>query len=132
MKDRKFFYFVIHVTCIQTALNLEAAGQQTSLDDTNLALMAILYQLLEDVIIILSTASPFDAGDDEEDEDEEDYDDDEDDDDLDDDDDNDYLPGKKVNLTIRFIQFTNLNNILFFKKFFVIAVFSMTQNLGNR
>lgn len=90
MKDRKFFYLVIHMMCIQTALSLESASTN-ALTDIDISLIAIYYQLLEDVIIILSTASPFDDGDDED----EDEDEDDEDDDLSDEDD-DYLPGKKV------------------------------------
>lgn len=74
MKDRKFFYFLIHLMCIQTALSLE---EKSNGKDADLALMSIYYQLLEDVIIILSTASPFDTVDDDNSEEDE-YDDDED------------------------------------------------------
>lgn len=96
MKDRKFFYFVIHLLCIQTALNLENAassGVTSKLDEVDFNLMTIYYQLLEDVIIILSTASPFDDGDEDE-ESEESEDDDEDEDD-DDDESDDRFMGKK-------------------------------------
>lgn len=95
MKDRKFFYFVIHLLCIQTALNLEnAASSLTSkLDEVDFNLMTIYYQLLEDVIIILSTASPFDDGD--EDEDSEESEDDDEDDEDDDDESDDRFMGKK-------------------------------------
>ncbi len=68
MKSRTFFYFIIHLLCIEISFNLqeEVDDRQVpaegglvvfkSLTDT----MSVLYTLLEEVIIILSTASPFD------------------------------------------------------------------------
>ncbi len=68
MKSRTFFYFIIHLVCIEISFNLqeEVDDRQVpaegglvvfkSLTDT----MSVLYTLLEEVIIILSTASPFD------------------------------------------------------------------------
>ncbi len=68
MKNRSFFYFLIHLICIEVSFNLqeEADDKVTqvkegfeifkSLSDK----MSVLYTLLEEVIVILSTASPFD------------------------------------------------------------------------
>lgn len=77
MKDRRFFYFLIHLMCIQTALNLEKAADPSALAEVDFSLMTIYYQLLEDVIIILSTASPFEDDEDDDDEEEEEEDEDE-------------------------------------------------------
>jgi hypothetical protein len=78
MKNRNFFYLIIHLLCIQVGLNLENASDELAHNSkaggenvlmTRLAdRMSIYYSLLEEVIIILSTASPFDADDDSEDE----------------------------------------------------------------
>lgn len=93
MKDRKFFYFIIHLTCIQMALNLENHSHH-QLTDIDVSQISIYFKLLEDVIIILSTASPFDsAGEDDDDDDDES---DPDGDNGDDDDDDFYTPNKKV------------------------------------
>jgi hypothetical protein len=119
MKDRKFFYFVIHLLCIQTALNLENAassGVTSKLDEVDFNLMTIYYQLLEDVIIILSTASPFDDGDEDEDEYEESEDDDEDEDDDDDESDDRFIGKKHVKSAFYLLLFiTNVTIYEIFK-----------------
>ncbi|CAF0887911.1 unnamed protein product [Brachionus calyciflorus] len=63
MKDRNFFYLLIHLLCIQISINLQQ--NELKISDDLLNKMSIYYSLLEQVIIILSTASPFDTGDDE-------------------------------------------------------------------
>lgn len=70
MKNRSFFYLIIHLLCIEIGFNLQDS------DDLNFKLdaskvvftklsdkMSIFYSLMEEVIIILSTASPFDSQD---------------------------------------------------------------------
>ncbi len=60
--NRKFFYLLIHLICIQISLNVQSDDfNKKIVDNANmLNKMSILYSLLEDVIVILSTASPFD------------------------------------------------------------------------
>jgi hypothetical protein len=58
MKNRPFFYLTINLLCIQVGLNLENIS--LSKDLYLIAnKMSIYYSLLEEVIIILSTADPF-------------------------------------------------------------------------
>ena len=63
MKNRNFFYLIIHLLCIEVGFNLETSNKSEnnqffgSLTDT----MSVYYSLLEEIIIILSTASPFDT-----------------------------------------------------------------------
>jgi hypothetical protein len=71
MKNRNFFYLIIHLLCIQISLNLENAADELTHNKNKdvtspsrlSSLMSICYSLLEEVIIILSTASPFDTED---------------------------------------------------------------------
>lgn len=71
MKNRNFFYLLIHLVCIQIGLGLEMASTENSssllLKQANK--ICIYYSLLEEIIVILSTASPFDEDQDSEDED---------------------------------------------------------------
>ena len=62
MKNRNFFYLIIHLLCIEIGLNLQSSdyGQECSVSDQLVDSMTIYYSLLEQIIIILSTASPFD------------------------------------------------------------------------
>lgn len=84
LKERNFFYLIIHLLCRQINLNLEMYDNATS----SLPIISVYYSLLEEIIIILSTASPFDDNNDDDDDemdeddsenDEEDYGDEEDD-----------------------------------------------------
>lgn len=68
LKNRNFFYLLIHLLCIQIGLNLQQNGSNENIINK----MSIYYSLLEQVIIILSTASPFDTGDEQEDEEDQD------------------------------------------------------------
>ena len=68
MKNRNFFYLIIHLLCIQIGLNLENAAELANDSEGSQMLdltdkVSIYYALLEEVIIILSTASPFDTDD---------------------------------------------------------------------
>lgn len=69
MKDRNFFYLLIHLLCIQVSLNLQKSYETSELNvDHELTnKMSVYYYLFEQVIKILSTASPFDTDDSEED-----------------------------------------------------------------
>lgn len=68
LKNRSFFYFIIHLLCIEISYSLEEATQATTSNqeiDSNLTdRISIYYSLLEEIIIILSTASPFDDNED--------------------------------------------------------------------
>ena len=68
MKDRNFFYLIIHLLCIQISLSLQKSYETNNLkvDQDLINKMSIYYDLLEQVIKILSTASPFDTDDSEE------------------------------------------------------------------
>lgn len=68
MKDRGFFYLLIHLLCIQISLSLQKSYEtsQLKVDQDLMNKMSIYYDLLEQVIKILSTASPFDTDDSEE------------------------------------------------------------------
>jgi hypothetical protein len=76
MKNRNFFYLIIHLLCVEIGLCLQSSDyeQEYAISDQLVEIMSIYYGLMEQVIIILSTASPFDTGDtdDEDDDDEED------------------------------------------------------------
>ena len=62
MKSRNFFYLIIHLLCIEIGFNLH---DSVSSDAKNpIDRMSTLYSLMEQVIIILSTASPFETKDD--------------------------------------------------------------------
>ncbi|RNA12963.1 neurochondrin -like protein [Brachionus plicatilis] len=69
MKDRSFFYLLIHLLCIQLSLSLHKSYEtnELSVDQELMNKMSVYYGLLEQVIKILSTASPFDTNDSEED-----------------------------------------------------------------
>jgi hypothetical protein len=80
MKNRNFFYFIIHLLCIEIAYSLEEANQLSSSNNNNKEedceeanslkkitdIISVYYSLMEEIIIILSTASPFDDDPDEE------------------------------------------------------------------
>ena len=66
MQNRSFFYLIIHLLCIEISFNLhdrdDSSGEKglfKSLTDK----MSVLYSLMEEIIIILSTAAPFDDND---------------------------------------------------------------------
>ena len=63
MKNRNFFYLIIHLLCVEIGLNLQASdyNQDYVIDSQLVDTMSIHYSLMEQVIIILSTASPFDT-----------------------------------------------------------------------
>jgi hypothetical protein len=63
MKNRNFFYLIIHLLCVEIGLNLQLSDydQEYCIDDQLVSTMSIYYTLLEKIIIILSTASPFDT-----------------------------------------------------------------------
>ena len=65
MKNRNFFYFIIHLLCIEIGFTLEEANKESNRNDPIFFkvladTMSVYYGLLEEIIIILSTASPFD------------------------------------------------------------------------
>lgn len=73
MKNRNFFYLIIHLMCIQIGVCIQQCYQsgqenQVFVDNDLINKMSVYCSLLEQVIIILSTASPFDTGDEEDDE----------------------------------------------------------------
>ena len=70
MKNRSFFYLIIHLLCIEIGFNLQDSDDlNVKLDASKVVFtklsdkMSIFYSLMEEVIIILSTASPFDSQD---------------------------------------------------------------------
>jgi len=73
MKNRNFFYLIIHLLCVEIGLCLQSSDydQEYAISDQLVETMSIYYGLMEQVIIILSTASPFDTDDDDEDNDDE-------------------------------------------------------------
>jgi hypothetical protein len=56
MKNRNFFYLIIHLLCMEIGLSLNEA-----IDDELINRMSIYYSLMEEIVIILSTASPFET-----------------------------------------------------------------------
>ena len=68
MKNRNFFYLIIHMLCMEIGLSLNEA-----IDDDLINRMSIYYSLMEEIIIILSTASPFETNKSSDDEDEDEY-----------------------------------------------------------
>jgi len=75
MKNRNFFYFIIHLLCIEIGFTLEEANKESNRNHSILLkdladIISVYYGLLEEIIIILSTASPFDDNEDITDEDE--------------------------------------------------------------
>jgi hypothetical protein len=62
MKNRKFFYLIIHLLCIEIGINIQQVESESKISIKNEFLdnMYIYYSLLEEIIVILSTASPFD------------------------------------------------------------------------
>lgn len=60
LKNRSFFYLIIHLLCIDIGYSLEETKNGIDLSD----MISIYYSLMEEIIIILSTASPFDDEDD--------------------------------------------------------------------
>lgn len=62
MKNRKFFYLIIHLLCIEIGINIQEIESESKISIGNdfLDNMYIYYSLLEEIIVILSTASPFD------------------------------------------------------------------------
>lgn len=61
MKNRNFFYLLIHLLCIQITINLQNYSQDENSNKDFIKKLSTYYSLLEEVIIILSTASPFDS-----------------------------------------------------------------------
>ena len=68
MKNRNFFYLIIHMLCMEIGLSLNEA-----IDDDLINRMSIYYSLMEEIIIILSTASPFETNKSSDDEEEDEY-----------------------------------------------------------
>ena len=65
MKNRSFFYLVIHLLCIEISFSLHEEDEKKDGKDFDIFKnlsdkMSVLYSLMEEIIIILSTASPFD------------------------------------------------------------------------
>lgn len=64
MKNRSFFYLIIHMLCIEISFNLQDSQDPSSTVPTTVIFkhsvdkMSVLYSLMEEIIIILSTASP--------------------------------------------------------------------------
>lgn len=63
MKNRNFFYLIIHLLCVEIGLCLQSSDydQEYAINDQLVETMSVYYGLMEQVIIILSTASPFDT-----------------------------------------------------------------------
>jgi hypothetical protein len=66
MKNRSFFYLIIHLLCIQIGMEILSPN---AMCQRRLQKISIYYSLLEEIIIILSTAAPFDDEDEDEDDD---------------------------------------------------------------